>query len=69
MIRCGGTLFMFGPRCEAAATYRTPSAPLCDACADKAMGAIRAGETLLNILAESRGISKETLLSKFVRMS
>lgn len=53
---------MFGPRCEAAATYRTPSAPLCDACAEKAMDAIRDGHTLLNVLAE-------TLLSKFVRMS
>ncbi len=67
-IRCIGTAWVFGPRCDAEATFRAPTGPLCTACAERAMEAIRKGGTLLNILAAARGVSIDELLSKYVRI-
>lgn len=71
-ILCGGSKDPknpFGERCRNKATWRTPMHPLCDECAKQAMDSIRSGETLLNVIAEIKGISTDTILSKFVRIA
>ena len=59
----------FGERCRKEATWRTPVAHLCDDCAKQAMDAIRDGETILNVIAEAKGISTDAILTKFVRVA
>lgn len=59
---------IFDDRCQAEAAYNTPAGPRCAACAEYEMETIRKGSCLLVIMAEQKGISIETLLSKYVRI-
>ena len=65
---CIGTVELFGPRCGREAAWMSVVGPLCEACAEARMAAIREGKTLANAIAEKKGISIETLLSKFQRL-
>jgi hypothetical protein len=60
----------FGPLCRASATWITPvGSYLCEQCAEREMAAIGSGSTLLNLLAERRGITTDQLLAKYARIS
>lgn len=59
---------LFADRCQAEAAYNTPGGPRCAACAEYEMETIRKGNCLLVIMAEQKGISVETLLSKYERI-
>jgi hypothetical protein len=67
-ITCMGSRQLFGPRCGSKATYRSPAGPLCTPCAERAIKAIWEGSTLLNVLAEARGVSIDELVAKYVRI-
>ena len=68
MITCVSSECIFGVRCGEVATWRSPAGPLCDACAKEKIEAVSRGGTLLNVIAAARGISRDDLLSKFVRI-
>lgn len=58
----------FAERCGLPAAYRTPSGDRCEACAEREKAAIRDGACILAILADKKGVSRETLLAKYVRI-
>jgi len=58
----------FADRCRAPASYRTPSGDRCETCAEREKAAIRDGACILAILADKKGVSRETLLAKYVRI-
>lgn len=54
--------------CGLEAAWTTPAGPRCEKCAQEMMQTIREGSCLLSVMAEQKGISTETLLSRFVRI-
>lgn len=68
--KCSRASRPFGPLCGNRAAYVSPLGDyLCESCAEEVKRAIASGETLLNIIAENRGVSIEVLLSKFVPLN
>lgn len=55
----------FAARCHAPAAWLSPAGPRCDACATREKKTIEDQSCLLAILAQERGISTETLLSRY----
>ena len=59
---------LFPSRCGKASAWLTPSGPRCDACAQHEMALIREGKCLLALLADSKGVPRETLIAKYQRI-
>jgi len=59
---------IFPERCNAPAVWVCPSGPRCDECAQREMKAIRDGACLLAILADDKGIPRQTIIDKYKRI-